>query len=349
MGSKTTGRGKLVLNADYRIQLQTIFIFTTMKCRVLLVFVLTTANIQAQNLVSNPSFEELNYCPDSFDDIEAATAWQSFRLTPDCFNECSDHLGAGVPTNHFSESCFPVEGSGYGGFGMISIPSGFSEVLAVELLDELEVGQEYYVRFYVRRGIPPNNNCWTDHIGAKFTMTEYQDWPQEVTMPITNEAHVLYEGQVSESENWVLVDGYFTADSAYAYLAIGNQFDLDSLNISCDQSYSNYIVYYFVDAVCVSVDPEDCQNFVGIEESSPKRSVQVFPNPVRSVLEIESQSHSIRSISIYEASGRIVRIQEINGRSNCKLNVQNLNQGLYIIMVEFEDGISETQRIIKIK
>lgn len=320
-----------------------------MKCRVLLVFLLTTAMVQAQNLVTNPSFEELDFCPDGLSGIEAATSWQSFRLTPDCYNECSEHPASGVPSNHFSESCFPVDGEGYGGFVMISIPSGFSEVLATELMEGLQIGQEYYVRFYVRRGISPNDNCWTDHIGARFTMTDFQDWPQDETMPITNEAHVLYEGQVSGSENWVLVDGYFTADSAYTYLAIGNHFDLDSLTISCDQTYPNYEAYYFVDAVCVAVDPEECEDFVGVEESRLKKNVQVFPNPVHSVLEIESKSHSIRNISIYETSGRIVRIQEINGRSNCKLNVQNLNQGLYIIMVEFEDGNSETQRIIKIK
>jgi hypothetical protein len=305
--------------------------------------------VQAQNLVTNPSFEELDFCPDGLGDIEAATFWQSFRLTPDFYHECSEHPASGVPSNHFSESCFPVDGVGYGGFVMISIPSGFSEVIANELTEELQIGQEYYVRFYVRRGISPNDNCWTDHIGARFTMTHYQDWPQVETMPITNAAHVLYEGPVSESENWVKVDGYFTADSAYTYLAIGNHFDLDSLTISCDQEYTNYEAYYFVDAVCVSVYPEDCQNFVGIEESSPNGDVHIFPNPVSSVLEIESQSHLIRSISIYEPSGRIVMLQEINGLSNYKLNVQDLNQGLYIIMVEFEDGNSETQRIIKIK
>ncbi|MBL0103513.1 MAG: hypothetical protein IPP51_06995 [Bacteroidetes bacterium] len=40
------------------------------------------------NLVPNPSFEQLDHCPFTFDDIDAAAGWLNFGNSPDYFNSC---------------------------------------------------------------------------------------------------------------------------------------------------------------------------------------------------------------------------------------------------------------------
>src|SRR5690554_3602237 len=155
MGSKTTGRGKLVLNADYRIQLQTIFIFTTMKCKVLLTFLIFVATVViGQNLVPNPSFEEYLECPFSTAELDNQVIdWYSWQMTPDFFHPCSDEMDGfvGVPENVWGYQ-WPITGEAYA--ALITYEDhnpGGREYIAAQLNDDLIPGQTYYLMFHVSR------------------------------------------------------------------------------------------------------------------------------------------------------------------------------------------------------
>ena len=121
----------------------------------------------AQNLVTNPGFEQYYKCPGSYSAShkgEIAPGWTSPSTgTPDMFHKCS--LGeAGVPTNWAGYSKAYV-GSGYAGiYGyLVRADKEYREYLQAELTTPLEPGGEYLVEFYFK--LSSNSKYAIDRIG----------------------------------------------------------------------------------------------------------------------------------------------------------------------------------------
>jgi hypothetical protein len=310
--------------------------------------------VNCQNLVPNASFEEFESCPEFSGEIEKAIGWMNFKLSPDYFNSCNE-TGMGVPTNIFSEYIEALHGNAYAGFGQIFTSTGHGELVAIELSSPLDIGVSYYVSLNVARGVPSTSNCWTNKIGVKFTMNgEYLPWPLISAMPISNSAHIYTDELVEDTQNWTTIDGYFTADSAYRFLVIGNHFDLDSLNIVCDQNYENFQAYYFLDCVCVSHNPETCNSCDVVLGSDEKLIdiVRVFPNPFEDYIQIENVSiEKLIEIEIWSITGK----KEF-GKGNpeflsngMKINVSDLTKGFYIVVLRFKDDYNKSFKLIKLK
>lgn len=322
-----------------------------MKCKALFFsFVFCTMLAQGQNLVPNPSFEEYTECPASPLELNiiGAYPWTSFRQTPDFFHPCDE---TGVMSSPYSSTHgygVPYHGQGKGGF--IAAGGSFNrEILGVELTDTLIIGESYYISFQVLRtfggGAHANCNCACSHIGLKFTTRSYNILE---TVPIDNRAHILHEGVVVDSTNWTQVSGWVVADSAYTHLAIGTFFDNDHIVI---ENYNNYPMlpntYYFVDAVCVSTDPADCDAFrpVGIVEYNSTPEVTVFPNPALSVLNISSQRR-MGAFKVFDITGSPVADQYVN-HNHYAFDTRLLSKGLYIVVVQFENGDQHNLSFIK--
>ncbi len=71
-------------------------------------------------------------------------------------------------------------------------------------------------------------------------------------------------------------------------------------------------------------------------------NVSVYPNPFRDVLRI-SDVKDVKSISISDASGRIVNSPKVSQ----ELNLSSLNKGVYFVTVSYENGTSKTFKAIK--
>ena len=56
-------------------------------------------NAIAQNLVPNPSFEELDSCITGLGQLQKAIGWKTILFTPDCLNRCGTGLAYSVPGN----------------------------------------------------------------------------------------------------------------------------------------------------------------------------------------------------------------------------------------------------------
>ncbi|MCK5535809.1 MAG: OmpA family protein [Bacteroidales bacterium] len=118
-----------------------------------LFFILFTSFLfsQEHNLVPNNGFEVYSICPNDY------THWNSTyrRLTdnwiyptkgtPDYFNTCS-HGIAGVPRN-FAGTSNAYNGNAYVGVVSRGSRKNYREYIAAELLDSLEVGVKYCVKF----------------------------------------------------------------------------------------------------------------------------------------------------------------------------------------------------------
>lgn len=87
----------------------------------------------------------------------------------------------------------------------------------------------------------------------------------------------------------------------------------------------------------VSFDPMwNCGASIGIDENSISEC-SLFPNPANSVIKIESQSE-IESISIYSLNGQFIRSQNSHQSMSVKLNVSDLEKGIYLIEIISVNG-----------
>lgn len=79
-------------------------------------------------------------------------------------------------------------------------------------------------------------------------------------------------------------------------------------------------------------------------------SIEVYPNPVQSILDIKSVS-SIDKVIVYDIVGRIIVVyKEYNQGDNndLKINLQSLNTGSYLLKVHHVNEITITKKIKKL-
>ena len=80
---------------------------------------------------------------------------------------------------------------------------------------------------------------------------------------------------------------------------------------------------------------------LGIDDVS-HTTISIYPNPVSEMLYVDS-SEPIKTIKIFNKIGQLVRS---NSNYN-KIDTENMQSGLYIVHVYFENGQSEIQKLIK--
>jgi hypothetical protein len=89
--------------------------------------------------------------------------------------------------------------------------------------------------------------------------------------------------------------------------------------------YTNNIIF---DGACTSP-------IVGVIEVDENALVEIYPNPVHRILNIESEK-TIENVYICNDLGQVVQIQAINGQFGA-LDLGNLEAAVYFIRIEFED------------
>ena len=87
-------------------------------------------------------------------------------------------------------------------------------------------------------------------------------------------------------------------------------------------------------------------NPVGTKEiMSQSSDVSVYPNPATSEIFIKNNTETIQSITIFDAQGKQVMKQEIKNNET-KLNIGNLESGIYFIETKTEKGV-ERKKLVK--
>jgi hypothetical protein len=132
---------------------------------------------EAQNLVPNPSFEEIESCPQypiltGYQVGAIPQHWFSFSDTPDYFNACVDSITS-VPSNMVGyQNAF--DGQAYTGMATF-LPEDHREMIGAELFSPLSVGETYYASFYVNAAYGGNQpfDVGNSNIGMLFTMDPY--------------------------------------------------------------------------------------------------------------------------------------------------------------------------------
>ncbi len=113
-----------------------------------------------------------------------------------------------------------------------------------------------------------------------------------------------------------------------------------NLDVLADNTYAGGQAYQSGVATGVDVDFEvDITAVTGVDELAVSTTT-VYPNPATNVLNITS-AEQVKSVSIYTITGELV-----NTYSEKTINIANLTQGMYIVAIHTNDGVTQT-RIIK--
>jgi hypothetical protein len=276
----------------------------------------------AQNLVPNWSFEDTVSCPDNSGQVDRALGWSSYRFSPDYFNICAPSpTYVSVPLN-FGGSHYPKTGNAYAGF---IIGANAREYVGTQLSQPLNIGELYYVSFYACRAGSIIFNRASNKIGARFSTVEYS---VSVPEPIPNDAQVYTDSIVKDTLNWVRISGVFTADSSYEFLSIGNFFS-DSLTTYLNFDSTHVQSYYYVDDIIVSPDSNCCP---GVSEISENEKIKIYPNPTHDQLEIETRE--VTKVFIYDVLGKFCVSDDALFSSYHKINISNLENGIYFLFLE---------------
>lgn len=229
----------------------------------LLLLLISSNGLVAQNLVPNPSFETYVTCPNGFMSMSVPPTTVSVNNwflasvgTSDYFNTCSATQNA-VPQSFFGWQQ-PRTGNGYiGGFWVFTDSSLAREYMQTQLTTPMVAGQQYYISFWISLAETNvsgsgTNALATYQIGAYFGTTSVNQWVNQlnlvpqVTNPVGN--------YITDTAGWVKMEGTYTATGGESWLIIGNFSPFTSQNYIIYATTPNTPIgygYYFMDDVCV--------------------------------------------------------------------------------------------------
>jgi hypothetical protein len=234
---------------------------------------------QAQvNYVKNPDFEQLYYCPNNFDEIQAAKYWNAvdsvfshYDCSPEYCNVCGTTLAASVPNNGGGYQ-YPHSGNGMAATVLycdeIPIPPPpyyyYRDYLQGKLYKKLELGKKYCVSFWINLG--EGSGYAHNKIGA-YLDDGTIDTVSICSKPITFVTPQIYSDVViDDTANWVKLEGSFVANGTENFITIGNFFSKASTTAIVTNYWSallNSWSYYLIDDV--SVIPIDLTADAGMD------------------------------------------------------------------------------------
>jgi uncharacterized delta-60 repeat protein len=136
-----------------------------------------------------------------------------------------------------------------------------------------------------------------------------------------------------------------------------NNLDLEAVNGCTQNNACNYNLDANIDDAscifpgdpCDDLDPNtvgdeynpncECQGYVGVEEISTISEITLFPNPTQEILNIQFSSlqGKYTDVTILDVTGRIVQQEKLligTGTNTSRINVSNLSNGLYSLVIE---------------
>ncbi|MFN8117554.1 MAG: T9SS type A sorting domain-containing protein [Bacteroidia bacterium] len=306
------------------------------------------AKHQAQNLIQNGSFE--NYTAPvncsggsgGFDNYSVfpvnhvVNNWYSLN-SPDYFSSlCSGLNNDGSPINIFGNSN-AKQGSNYVGGIFFQANYETKEYIYQQLTSPLQAGKNYCLSFYVSRAdrvthaIHSIGAYFSNNVQSAAALGYVNVMPQ-----IVNQS-----GFITDTTNWVQIQGCYTANGGEQYITIGNfnsNINTDTLFVgSYDPHPGAYkYAYYYIDDVTL-ID----QSTVGFKELNNENSFEIYPNPTNSILSITDKNQQLQNatIEIKNTLGQIVYFDVYSHQ----IDVTHLPAGIYFISLNNK----ETKRTIK--
>ena len=231
-----------------------------MKCFVLICLFYGNS-LTAQNLITNPSFEDIDSCYGQPAEIgfdvfkwSGCKGWSNpIKSSTDLW--CQNPIvGSLVPPNTVS---FQKPRTGENMVGLL-INGGtiisYREFIQNEIINPLESGKVYKLSFYYNLAFGKESDfCPANQFGVYASDSEFKDsnafWLSQITPNAVSDGSKF----IDDTLNWSLCEIVFTASGGEKFLTVGNFQDSTNttFNQPCDTSLWNGIsyagTYYYID------------------------------------------------------------------------------------------------------
>lgn len=282
--------------------------------------------LQAQNLVPNPSFEYSTACPTAYSQITLCYPWYSATIgTPDYFDSCGNHYSLQVPANNIGYQ-LPHTGAAYAGIFASQRYYKFNvrEYLTAPLTRTLTKGTYYYVSFYV--SLADTSAYGTNKLGAFFSDTSFAP-VQGYLMLAQPQVLNREDNSLINSKEWVQVEGMFEAKGHETHISIGNFFnDTNAGYIANGVGHRWDESYYYLDDV--EVTPCDSSNGRCLQFENSE--ISVFPNPSNGRFTVLKGNTRNISLRVYNDIGQVVLTQDLSARTNT-VDLEDFSDGIYVL------------------
>jgi hypothetical protein len=319
--------------------------------------------VYSQNLVLNSSFEDTLTCsafpptnypscsgscitPPWFEPLFGSSDYYNYYWATSC-----GFPGAGNPNYYNNGSLgyqFPKSGNGMLGIGCFAeTVTDSREFIEGRLTGPLIQGHEYCVEFHA--SLINNSGHAIRNVGAFFSEDSLLEYSSDF-LNLGLIPHIQPPSGIilSDTMNWMLVSGVYTASGGEKYITIGN-FMPDSLT---DKNLVtpgvtgtgwNYIAYYLIDDVSVI----DCT--VGLAEHDNFSQLQFSPNPTTGEVQFDLEIRQNAMLEVLDVTGRVMYTQELNKDQNRHLaDLKDVVSGCYLVSVKFNGTRIASGKIFKI-
>lgn len=212
----------------------------------------------AQSLVPNGDLETYTQCPDYVSQIDRAVGWSRPTVgTSDYLNACLGvPFSESVPDNEFGYQA-AHSGNGYAGFycfystqSVTVAGDGDHEYVTHALASPLIPGETYAVEFFV--SLADVSHYAVNDIGALLS-TQIPVRADDQAITSTPQISNTTLEMLDDKSGWTRIHGCFVADSAFAYITIGN-FHVGPATVFAQVPTDfplTWYSYYYVDDVSV--------------------------------------------------------------------------------------------------
>jgi len=290
----------------------------------LLVFLLLLPSFcVGQNLVPNPSFENVNPCPTAPSQIVKASPWFAPNPNPssDVYHQCGfPPLLLGVPTN---QQGYQQANTGVAYAGIIhyaTITANYREYIAVRLTDSLIKDSLYSISFYHNFA---DESVWAvNRLGA--TLSKDTLWQNILNTPLTNIPTIQSDTALmyNDSINWVQLIGTYCAQGGEQYITIGS-FYYDSVTTIQAEFGGSSFAYYYIDDVSVTLEGSCLAE--GVSEGDSENILIIYPNPTTGIFTVQGGTGEIQVYDMVGCKVLVTTKEEIDLSSYAK--------GIYLVRV----------------
>jgi OmpA-OmpF porin, OOP family len=273
------------------------------------IMILSALPVAAQNLVPNPSFEELIRCPQSFSTSRndfIVPGWTSAtKGTPDQFHSCS-WGEADVPYN-WAGSSNAKTGKGYVGiyaWMKRDDANHYREYIQCELAEPLKAGVRYRLEFYYK--LSSYSVYSINRIGLLLT-NEQLKLNHDQVIPMMPTLSIEKDSAVEHSTgSWEHAEMEYVAVGGEAFVVIGNFFDNQQTRytkLPHRAGKSSMLIssaYYYIDDVSVTL----LDSVQGHRVASPRpfglEQVEINKDYILKNIQFEFDSYTLLDVSFKE-------------------------------------------------
>lgn len=87
----------------------------------------------------------------------------------------------------------------------------------------------------------------------------------------------------------------------------------------------------------------DVSSFLAVSDPSKNSEIKIYPNPTSDFVQISSKE-KVKSVALYDFSGKLMMTEN---NSKDKISLLPYPKGIYLMKIVFENGKTETQKVIK--